>query len=509
MENLAARRSWIRLSATVLGLAVVTAAYLLVSRHRERHEVSRLWSRLAVCVLGDAPLGSESIAARLLALRRAADALGEKDNGWPSRCQRFARALAEAKPAQEHARGLATEAAAMAEVLERRKLTPELWARAARAAESAGLSQLAAASDVPRPPPGLRPMAQFVPLADAPRGTRVGLDARSFDAPEVLVHSKPPLLCRLDVAGLDATCSAPAAATRHRVEGRIFEEGRPLADGSTLALVEPPATGLDYAPNAKLVRLESNGASTDLAAPELARRSKVGIAGEWVFWVEENRIVARRLDPATGKLSPAMDIAPSEPDLERVDSCARREGQVVVLGRRGEPSNTARDTAVVLFETPRALELARIADVHLFHDPDPVFERALVRCDDGGVWLTWSTRERSFEVVRCTPAGCKRASWGALHAPVQNARVVELAGKPFLILSRHEPSAILMRSGAIERMTEAPESCLVESAHVQDVLALGDSAIILARSDEERSRTGAFRLDASGKIEALTLASSR
>jgi hypothetical protein len=85
-----------------------------------------------------------------------------------------------------------------------------------------------------------------------------------------------------------------------------------------------------------------------------------------------------------------------------------------------------------------------------------------------------------------------------------NSRVVELGGKVFLITTTTGSTAwgIALRSGSFGQVSGAPDSQVVLGAHLEDVLVRGETAVLLART-EKPPRAVAFRLDASGRVEAI------
>jgi hypothetical protein len=81
---------------------------------------------------------------------------------------------------------------------------------------------------------------------------------------------------------------------------------------------------------------------------------------------------------------------------------------------------------------------------------------------------------------------------------------VELGGKVFLLTTTTGSAAwgIALRSGLFGQVSGAPERQVVLGAYLEDVLVRGDTAVILART-EKPPRAAAFRLNASGRVEAI------
>lgn len=132
---------------------------------------------------------------------------------------------------------------------------------------------------------------------------------------------------------------------------------------------------------------------------------------------------------------------------------------------------------------------------------------ARVSCDQAGVWLTWSSREAGLHFVRCTPSGCRAGSWAIPGISAESAHVAELGDKVFLVASRLAPSsAIVLRTGAIDRMASAAERCIAEGAWAAASLAQRDVMLVVARGDDAAGKVGAFRVDVSERVESLIAA---
>lgn len=462
----------------VVGAALL--AHFTAKDRRELAEVSRLYSRSRVCLVGDAA-GSD-MPAHLRAVARAQAALGPTKMPWPGRCQAHLKVLAESAVAERHAAGLVLDAQRALGALER---SEDFWPMVEamdRAAAARGIVRLPVGDGVFPPPQPMLPKAQLVGFADAPTGMRVTVDDRT--APLIVLGAAPERACRPDEAWRTIRCGEPLPKP-------------PL----TLALTSPGGPGAPLEP--KLI----GGNGPELALPELAGLEpwQVQLAGDWLLWVDRSsRLLARRFDAAPKALGPPVTLSTAGNALSFIATCSRAVGPVVVLGRPGEPVHSSHDTALVAFQDGDAWKTVSVADVRLFHDPDPVFPRARVRCDDAGVWLTWSSREPGLHFARCTPAGCRAGSWAIPGIAPGSSHVAELGSKVFLVGSRLEPSeAIVLRTGAIDRIAGAPESCIAEGAWAEAALAQGDRLLVVARSGGPTGKLGAFRVDATEQVEAL------
>ncbi len=462
----------------VVGAALV--AHFALQGRRERNEVARLYSRCRVCLVGDAP--APDMPAHLRAVARAQAALGPTKMPWPGRCQAELKALAASALAERHAAGLVLDAQRALGALEQSEDFWPMLEAMDRAAAGRGIERLPVGDDVLPPPLPMLPKAQLVGFADAPAGMRVTVDDRA--APLIVLGAAPERACRPDEAWRTIRCGEPLP--------------KPLL---TLALTSPGGPGAPLEPRL----IASNG--PELALPELAGLEpwQMQLAGDWVLWVDRSsRVLARRFDAAPKALGPPVTVATAANDLSVIASCSRTVGRVVVLGGPGEPAHSSHDTALVAFQEGDGWKTVSVADVRLFHDPDPVFPRARVRCDDAGVWLTWSSREPGLHFARCTPAGCRAGSWSIPGLVPASSYVAELGGKVFLVGSRLEPSeAIVLRTGAIDRIASAPESCIAEGAWAEGALAQGDRLLVVARSGGPTGKLGAFRVDATEQVEAL------
>ncbi|MCK6535254.1 MAG: hypothetical protein L6Q84_19955 [Polyangiaceae bacterium] len=469
--------------AVPLLVGAALAAHFTSKQRRELAEIARLYSRSRACLVGDAPV--PDMPAHLRAIARAQAALGPTKMPWPGRCQSHLKALAESALAERRAAGLVLDTQRALGALERGEDFWPILEAMDRAASARGIVIVPVESDVLPPPTPMLPQAQLVGLTAAPRGTRVTLDTEA--GPAIRVGPSSDRSCRPDDAWRTIRCDQPSPKP-------------PLA----LALLSPKGPGSPLEP--KLMVREG----PELALPELHGREpwQMRIAGDWLLWVDGSRGVrARRFDAGPRSLAAPVQIAGSASGVSFVDGCRRAAGPVVVLGRPGEPAHSSHDTALVLFEDGGVWKSVSAADVRLFHDPDPVYRRARVSCDQAGVWLTWSSREAGLHFVRCTPSGCRAGSWAIPGISAESAHVAELGDKVFLVASRLAPSsAIVLRTGAIDRMASAAERCIAEGAWAAASLAQRDVMLVVARGDDAAGKVGAFRVDVSERVESLIAA---
>ena len=370
----------------------------------------------------------------------------------------------------------------------------------------------AASSQAP-PPPSRRP-AELLPFADAPVGMRVTLDRESLTAPKVLLRGASQRVCAIEIrdktlrcaSGTDAGSADPRVA---RLPSGPLYRWSELSDGSALALVGKPEKGLEPQPGARFFALSANGPVAEIPAPELDRSDEraMTLAGDWLLWSEraktDAKVQGRRWDAALGRLGAPVAITAAPSSMSFLDACVRRSGRAVLLAAPGIRRYQAQDPFVVLFQNGDSWQAASGEKAHLYPDPDPAFPRAKLDCDDGGIWLTWTGRVPGLNFARCTPAGCRYGSF-ALRGAAANSRALELGGRVFLIMTTGQPPTwgIAFRAETFGRVGKAPETPVVGGAYLEDVLALGESAVLLARS-ENPPRAAAFLLGSSGRVESI------
>ncbi|MEZ4227154.1 MAG: hypothetical protein R3B13_39815 [Polyangiaceae bacterium] len=463
------RRAWLVLAVLTLGAALGGVYFWRV--HRERAEVARLYSQSRSCLIGEAPPAEH--AAWVRAFGRTQAAQGPTKAPWPGRCVGYLRELGESAEAARRAPLLVTTARQSKVLLDSSESLVEIVKLLDAAAAAAGIALVAVEHTLGPPEPMLVEQS-FVSFAGAPKGTKVEVLG---DA--ALVHGKTLQRCQPD-----------ATLRTMRCESKWPDP--------ELHLLDLPWKDLRTPPGANLVA-RGHG---EIAVPELVGREpwQMRLVGDSILWIDRKGIVqARRY--RDGALGDAEEVAKVGPAVSFVDSCSREAGNVVVLGRSGEPDYSSHDTAIVLFEESGKWKTATASDVRLFHDPDPVYERARVSCDGRGVWLTWASRAPGMHYARCTPTGCQTGTWRLPGLAVPNAFVAELAGKVVLVASRLQPSdAIVMRQGTLEQIPNAPERCLVEGAWPQGLRARHDALLVWARTDRE---LGALRIDEDGKARAV------
>ncbi len=363
-------------------------------------------------------------------------------------------------------------------------------------------------------PPAPKPLAEILPFADAPVGTRLTLDHDSLATPKVLLRGPFHRDCTIE--GGDRSVRCAAATDGGSVDPRMAKlpsgplyRLSTLPDGSTLALIGKPDKHLEPQPGAKFATLSANGQVSEFAVPELDKSDEraMTLAGNWLLWVEsraaEARVRGRRWDTATRKLGDALAITTVPSSMSFLDACVRRAGRAVLLAAPGLRRYQAQDPLVVLFQDGESWKAASGETAHLYPDPDPAFARAKLDCDDGGIWLTWTARVPGLHFARCTPSGCRHGSF-AVRGAAANSRAVELGGRVVLITTTTNATAwgIALRSGSFGQVSGAPETPVVSGAYLEDVLVRGETAILLART-EKPPRAAAFRLDASGRVEAI------
>jgi hypothetical protein len=391
-----------------------------------------------------------------------------------------------------------------------------LVAAALAVAGAAALFRLTRRSDGVELPPPARAALELLPFADAPVGTRVKLDHDVLTTPKVLLRGAGDRVCEVVDGDRSVRCSdepeAPSSAWRRAVPklptGPLLRVS-PLPSGASLALIGKPEKSLDRPPGAVLVAVDADGDVARVAAPELDTVDEwsMTLADDWILWIDrtqpEARVMGRRWDPAARVLRPSLVITTTASSMSFVDSCVRTAGRVVLLGGRGEPRYQARDPFLALFQSSAGWQSVAGGPAHLYPDPNPAFDRAVLDCDDAGFWLTWASRAPGMHFARCTPAGCRQGTFELRGVAIPNSRVVELGGRVFLVTTRSSTWGITLRSGTLDEVAGAPVSTIVEGANVEDIIARNGTAVILARSTEQPLRAALFRLDATGRVEAI------
>jgi hypothetical protein len=379
------------------------------------------------------------------------------------------------------------------------------------AAIGAGSQQTPSQQAPPVPPPP----AELLPFADAPAGTRVGFDRDSLSTPKVVLRGTSERICTIEGGDRSVRCAAATVGDAGSPDARLAKLPRgpvyrlsALPDGSALALIGKPEKNLEPQPGARFAALSTSGQVLELPVPELDKSEEraMTLAGDWLLWLEpggaDARVHGRRWNAAHQKLGESLAITTAPSSMSFLDGCLRRAGRAVLLAAPGKQRYQARDPFVVLFQNGDGWQAVGGEAAHLYPDPAPAFARAELTCDDAGIWLTWTARVRGLHFARCTPGACRHGSF-AVRGSAANARAVELAGRIFLLTTTHSPAwGIAVRSGKLGQLSGAPEARVIDGGYLEDVLARGETAFILARS-EKPPRAAAFRLDASGRVEAI------
>ncbi len=374
-----------------LGLCFATTAALVaaipIRNYFRDREIEGLFGRFSACLIGDAPLGQESLATRIRSIRRAIPPSKEPPP-WPKRCAPYARKLEDSAAVHARAQALVAPAHSVRAALDSGELVEAdldaLWSSAAH------LGHAFANSDVPRPPAPLQPLAAVMPFLDAPKGTKLRIELDSLSQPRALWSGKPSRLCRVSADYRLVRCSAldqrfdannrfPSLVRVAKDDtgldvlsteaGLVKMDGTPVgtAGSDNVVLANGVVASLIWGPlrvsGPEGASISLTPGSRELAIPALKERSasEVVLAGSSVFWLERARepdsieVMTTRIDPSGAFATPSSVVHTSK-NFRFVGTCRHRAGQVVVLGAAGSPERSGRESRHRAVRDRRRLE---------------------------------------------------------------------------------------------------------------------------------------------------------